>query len=115
MPSLSAVLVEPRRKRVAFQRTAIGSLGLEARARVVEARFEGTAPDGAPFDLAISRATFAPDDWLRRARSLSPVVAVLGVDALPDPDAHRARVLADVVYRLPFADRPRRLGVYRYL
>ncbi|MFW6023864.1 MAG: 16S rRNA (guanine(527)-N(7))-methyltransferase RsmG, partial [Myxococcota bacterium] len=59
-PDVDVTLVEPRRRRVAFLRTAVGSLGLERRARVVEARVGGDAPRvlGMPFELALSRATF---------------------------------------------------------
>ena len=43
-PDLRALLVEPRRKRVAFLRTAVGSLGLAQRVQVVEAKLGLDAP-----------------------------------------------------------------------
>ena len=73
-PSLSLTLVEPRRKRVAFMRTAVGSLGLSSRVRVIEGR-SGDITD--TFDGAFSRATFEPREWLERGRTLAPRVGVL--------------------------------------
>lgn len=110
-PDSRAVLIEPRRKRVAFLRTAIGSLGLVGRAEVREERLEDARPAGAPFDVAISRATFEPSEWLTRARGLAARVVVLATAALPAPgpgqileEEHR--------YALPSTDSARILGIY---
>lgn len=64
-PDLKMTLVEPRTKRVAFLRTAIRELGLNA---VVHA---GKVEDwsGSP-DVAVSRATFAPEVWVSMALGL---------------------------------------------
>ncbi len=59
--TLDLTLVEPRDKRVAFLRTVIGDLQLP-QVRVKRARSE--AVDGGEFDVAISRATLPPDEWL---------------------------------------------------
>ena len=108
-PDLSATLVEPRRKRVAFMRTAVGALDLVDRVRVEERRLEGPPLPGAPFDVALSRATFEPAEWLARGRDLAPRVLVLtGAEPLPDPDALQRR--RD--YALPTAGTPRAIGVY---
>ena len=55
-------LVEPRAKRVAFLNTATRVCGC-SNAVVFRSRLEGC--DLARFSVAISRATFSPDEWLR--------------------------------------------------
>jgi 16S rRNA (guanine527-N7)-methyltransferase len=61
-PGLALTLVEPRQKRVAFLRSAVGSF-VEARpVRIVDARSE--AVPSWTHDVALSRATFAPGEWL---------------------------------------------------
>ena len=107
-PDLSATLLEPRRRRVAFLRTAVGSLDLVGRCRVIEGRLEEDPIEGAPFDLALSRATFAPVEWLRRARALAPrAIAMVAGDPLP-----AGARLAERHYRTPYSDAPRALALY---
>jgi 16S rRNA (guanine527-N7)-methyltransferase len=114
LPAWSAVLVEPRRKRVAFLRTAIGALDLGARARVVEAHVSLTAPDvpGAPFDVALSRATFAPAEWLPIGAALARRTLVL--IAREEPPAASAGLVAGTVHRyaLPSSGAPRSIATY---
>jgi 16S rRNA (guanine527-N7)-methyltransferase len=64
-PTTTLVLAEPTGKKVAFLRTAIRELGLGGRARV-EARRVSAAPEASSpaFDVAISRATLPPGEWL---------------------------------------------------
>ncbi|HKU42013.1 MAG TPA: RsmG family class I SAM-dependent methyltransferase [Polyangiales bacterium] len=102
-------LVESLRKRVAFLRTAVGALGLVGRVVVVERKLDVAAPDvaGAPFDVAMSRATFAPELWLRVGMKLAPSVVVM----LAGQDAPEGRVEKSVEYALPNGA-PRRLVVY---
>jgi 16S rRNA (guanine527-N7)-methyltransferase len=89
LPNAHLTLVEPKQKRVAFLRTAIGRLGLHvevkrARSEELEAR---------SFDVAISRATLPPEAWLKEgtrgarsaawmllARAEPPLGAALSVD-----------------------------------
>jgi 16S rRNA (guanine527-N7)-methyltransferase len=60
-PDLSATLIEPLRKRVAFLRTVQGTLGLVDRTRVLEQKLDPNAPALAdahesaklPFDVAL--------------------------------------------------------------
>jgi 16S rRNA (guanine527-N7)-methyltransferase len=59
-PESELTLVEPRAKRVAFLRTAIGQLGI--RSRLVAGRSE--VLDANACDVAVSRATFPPEEWL---------------------------------------------------
>lgn len=60
-PSRRLTLIEPRAKRVAFLRSAIGQLRLSR--VVVERRRSDSLPDKS-YDVAVSRATFAPSEWL---------------------------------------------------
>jgi 16S rRNA (guanine527-N7)-methyltransferase len=118
-PDLHAILVEPRRKRVAFLRSALGSLGLSARAQVSESKVE---PDpqpsaaelpGAPFDVALSRATFAPAQWLPVALRLAPRGLVLLAGQAPPRSAAGAQLVATHAYALPWSRAPRAIAVYQ--
>ncbi|MCC6215921.1 MAG: class I SAM-dependent methyltransferase [Polyangiaceae bacterium] len=73
-PALRVTLVEPRAKRAAFLRTVIGRLGLD-RVSLVPARSEVVSPRS--FDVAVSRATLPPPEWLREGARLAPAVWVL--------------------------------------
>ena len=114
-PDLRAILVEPLQKRVAFMRTAVGSLpGLLGRVDVVGGKINADDPTvaGAPFDVAMSRATFAPDVWVRAGARLAPRVIVLTsrdeIHTLP------AELQAEhvVEYTLPRTSARRVLTVY---
>jgi 16S rRNA (guanine527-N7)-methyltransferase len=60
-PDARITVVEPRAKRVAFLRTAVRELPLTS-AEVVRERAAGLHPGA--FDVAASRATFPPAEWL---------------------------------------------------
>jgi 16S rRNA (guanine527-N7)-methyltransferase len=66
-PDLKVTLAEPLGKRAAFLRTVIGLLG---RTDVTLLPKRGDALDKGAFDVAISRATLAPDEWLALGRTL---------------------------------------------
>jgi 16S rRNA (guanine527-N7)-methyltransferase len=107
-PDLRAVGFEPLHKRAAFLRTAAARLGLLERLRIEEARIDehaeaaaAAALPGAPFDLALSRATFAPEAWLPLGLALAPIVVVLTRDGLAGTAQHERR------YALPFSHTPR--------
>lgn len=80
-PDVHMTLLEPRRRRVMFMRMAIGQLGLSTRVVVEEGRLEPGQVRS--FDHAVSRATFAPSEWLERGLDISNHVWVLLGDALP--------------------------------
>ncbi len=61
-------LVEPRAKRVAFLRTVVGTLGL-GHVKIVRARSEEL--EDKAYDVAISRATLPPAEWLREGKRLA--------------------------------------------
>lgn len=113
-PDLRATCVEPRQKRAAFLRNAAERLGLHARVDVVERRLEPDAPvlEGAPFDVALSRATLAPAAWLRMGAALATRVIVMTArEPAPVPVAGM-RVVAQADYALPSEHAPRRITVY---
>ncbi|HVY39601.1 MAG TPA: 16S rRNA (guanine(527)-N(7))-methyltransferase RsmG [Polyangia bacterium] len=66
-PDLQLTLVEPLAKKVAFLRTAVRELRLTT-VSVQCARAEALVP--ATFDVAMSRATFPPAEWLVLGRRL---------------------------------------------
>jgi 16S rRNA (guanine527-N7)-methyltransferase len=67
-PDCAVTLVEPRAKRTAFLRTVTRELGTPT--TVVEGRLEALDPDQHRHDVASSRATFAPEEWLALAPRL---------------------------------------------
>lgn len=93
-PDLRVTMLEPLQKRVAFLRTAIGTLGLAPRVTAIAGRVALAAPV-APVaaDVASARATFAPNDWLAAGLALAPRAIVLTTpDEVPagaSPEARR--------------------------
>jgi 16S rRNA (guanine527-N7)-methyltransferase len=70
-PDCRMILVEPRAKRAAFLRATLRSVGRPEAFQVVRGR-DKDLPSGS-YDVAESRATFAPADWLdAAARLLAP-------------------------------------------
>ena len=74
-PGLVIRLCEPIAKKAAFLRTAIRELKVSDRVALETRRGEEIADElaasGSPgFDVAVSRATFAPEDWLVLGRRL---------------------------------------------
>lgn len=112
---LTAVLVEPKQKRVAFLNTAIGTLEIMARVQVERLHLDIESPrvKGQPFDVAISRATFAPEVWLPVGLALAQRTLVLTASAqLPTGPAGSQRVQS-YNYNLPGSNAPRRITIYR--
>lgn len=112
-PETRATLVEPLRKRVTFLRLAAGTLGLGGRVRVLEQSLDRHAPaiDGAPFSLALSRATFAPEEWLPLGMALAETTLVLGT-ARPAIEPGAARLIRERQYALASAKQSRWIGCY---
>lgn len=110
-PDLRVDLLEPRRRRVAFMRTAVGDLQLGGRLRVREGRLDDP-PDIGGFDVAFSRATFPPPEWLRRGTALAPRVVVML--AKGDAPTHEGwEVVQEVAYTVPATQAARRLVAYQ--
>ncbi len=84
-PEATFELYEPTAKKVAFLRTAVRELALRLHVTVNQTRLEDPLPPTilARFDVATSRATFAPGRWLELGRRLIRVggrVLVFGTD-----------------------------------
>jgi 16S rRNA (guanine527-N7)-methyltransferase len=111
---LSFTLVEPLRKRVAFLRTALGTLQLVSRVSVIEQKLDPDAPavTGAPFDVAMSRATLAPESWLAAGSKLAPQTLVLLAREAP-PEAAGVELDRVVSYTLPSNGAERKIAIYR--
>jgi 16S rRNA (guanine527-N7)-methyltransferase len=89
-PALTVELCEPIAKKGAFLRTAIRELGLGERVHLDSRRGEAIAEaEPGVFDVATSRATFAPTVWLALGRRLvrpgGRVFGLVAADAAP-PD-----------------------------
>lgn len=112
--SLSGTLVEPRRIRTAFLRTASGALDLASRATMLEQRVDPREPTvaGAPFSVALSRATFSPDEWLRIGAQLAEEVWVLTAGAEPEATGE-LRLARRLDYEVPTSGAPRAILAYR--
>nr|MDQ3036006.1 class I SAM-dependent methyltransferase [Myxococcota bacterium] len=106
-------MLEPLRKRIAFLRTAIGTLDIADRVRAIEGRLDRRAVAAAAGDYAVSsaRATFAPGEWLPMGLELAPACLVFTVDEPPVAPAG-TRLAHRVDYALPWSGAPRVLARY---
>jgi 16S rRNA (guanine527-N7)-methyltransferase len=110
-PDLELTLVEPLAKRTSFLRTVVGTIGrsdvtiLRERGEAIAARM----PNG--FDVAISRATLPPRDWIPLALKLAPVAWALIAREEP-PEVPGARIDADLAYTWPATNAQRRAVRY---
>jgi 16S rRNA (guanine527-N7)-methyltransferase len=110
---LRVTLVEPLGKRVSFLRTVLGAVG---RADVVVERGRGEGLAGRrSWDVATSRATLPPAQWLDLGTTLvapgGNVWVMLAGGALPANP--RAEIDADVTYTWPLTRADRRAASYR--
>lgn len=111
-PDLDVTLVEPLQKRVALLRTVTGELvqtGSPSRLRVVRGRGEDVTRRGQAFDVAVSRATLPPPEWLRLGAELAPQGDVWVLLAREEPPALAGwTAVDDVRYRWPLTGAERR-------
>jgi 16S rRNA (guanine527-N7)-methyltransferase len=99
-PDVRVTMVEPIGKRVAFLRTAIGTLGLAPRVTALDGRIDPARPALAgDFTITSARATFAPDEWLAIGSQLAPSVLVFTTGE--EPIDARMTLAARHDYRLP--------------
>jgi 16S rRNA (guanine527-N7)-methyltransferase len=105
-PDVQVSLVEPRTKRVAFLRTAIGQLCAPRVVPVLRQRSE-QLPKWA-YDSVVSRAVLAPQPWLEHGATLArqKVWVLLAQSEAPQLQGFRASV--DVRYQWPLTDVARR-------
>lgn len=110
-PDLKVTLVEPLKKRVAFLRTVIGSLDRRDVELVGERVESVVAARGVSWDVAISRATLAPAEWIPVGLSLAPSVWVLLAKDEP-PVTAAARAVEEHPYAWPLTKASRRAVRY---
>lgn len=103
-PRLDLTLVEPKAKRVAFLRTLTGELELD---RVSVRRARARDLEAGAFDVACSRATLEPAEWLRAGARLAPSVWVLLARG-PAPTLAGYRAVESHDYEWPLTRVPRR-------
>ncbi|HTM46121.1 MAG TPA: RsmG family class I SAM-dependent methyltransferase [Polyangiaceae bacterium] len=106
---LAVTLVEPMQKRVAFLRALTGSLH-SARLQVVRARSDGLPSQGC--DVALSRATFEPSEWLREGSRLATREVWLLLARSEAPQWPGWALELDVPYQWPLGGAPRRALKY---
>jgi 16S rRNA (guanine527-N7)-methyltransferase len=97
-PDCRVTLVEPRAKRVAFLNMAVRDTACDNVA-VMRARLEEIGSER--FDVAVSRATFPPEEWLELARSIvlpsGRVVLLTSVAVVPRVSS--VQLVGSVEYR----------------
>ncbi|HEX4338659.1 MAG TPA: RsmG family class I SAM-dependent methyltransferase [Polyangiaceae bacterium] len=109
LPEARMTLVEPRDRRVAFLRSAIGKFGL-TNTTVVRGRSDRMPQGGA--DVAVARATLPPAEWLREgARIAKSAVWVLLAREEP-PSLAGFTSADDLRYEWPLTQVPRRAVRY---
>jgi 16S rRNA (guanine527-N7)-methyltransferase len=111
-PTLKVTLVEPLAKRVAFLRTVVGTLRA-TNVDVIRGKGEELLDRAARYDVAVSRATLPPKEWL----ALGTKLATSRVDVLlareePPEALGDFRVSADVSYVWPLTNAGRRAVTY---
>jgi 16S rRNA (guanine527-N7)-methyltransferase len=109
-PDLALTLVEPKQKRVVFLRSVLHELG---RADIVVERARADALESKHFDVAVSRATLPPPEWVRAgARIARRRVWVLLAQAEPPVPPPGFRVDVDQRYAWPLGGAQRRAVGY---
>lgn len=104
-PNYRGTLVEPRSKRVAFLRSAVGELGL-GNVDVVRSRSDVLPAQS--FDRAVARATLPPPEWLVEGARLAKE-AVWVLVAREQPPSHPGwSIDLDVSYCWPLTGVQRR-------
>jgi len=98
-------LVEPRSKRVAFLRTAAGALG---RPDIAVRRARSDEFPDASCEVAISRATLPPPEWLKEGARLATRSVWLLLAKAAVPDLGGRELLADISYSWPLTGVQRR-------
>jgi len=90
VPGLAVTVVESIHKKAAFLEAVRRELALE-QVEVVAGRMEEVVAAGRRFSAAVSRATFAPEEWLARGEALvapgGRLIAMVVDGATQTPDA----------------------------
>lgn len=119
-PDLDITLAEPLGKRASFLRTVVGTLGRadvkilreRADALVKSAGRRGETPR--PHDVAISRATLPPAEWVPIGLALADTAWVLlAKEEPPSLPEEEAEVVANISYTWPLTAAQRRAVAFR--
>jgi 16S rRNA (guanine527-N7)-methyltransferase len=109
-PTLTLTLVDSRAKRTAFLRTLAVSLSgpkLEIR------RERSERLPAAGWDVAISRATLPPPEWLREGARLSTREVWVLLAREPPPVLEGRELALDLAFEWPLTGRSRRAAAFR--
>ena len=98
-------LVEPREKRVAFLRTTVGSL---TRPDIAVSRTRSDVFPAACCEVAVSRATLPPQEWVTEGARLATCSLWLLLAKAGLPELGERKVLADIRYQWPLTGAERR-------
>jgi 16S rRNA (guanine527-N7)-methyltransferase len=98
-------LVEPREKRVAFLRSAVGTLG-RSDIRIERCRSDRLAARSV--DVAVSRATLPPPEWLAEGQRLAICRVWVLLAKAELPELAGQDIVADVRYQWPLTGVTRR-------
>ncbi|HEY2405243.1 MAG TPA: RsmG family class I SAM-dependent methyltransferase [Polyangiaceae bacterium] len=98
-------LVEPREKRVAFLRTAVGTLD-RSDIRIERCRSQSLASKST--DFAMSRATLPPAEWLREGGRLARRGVWVLLAKAELPPGNDRQIIADLRYQWPLTGVARR-------
>ena len=109
MPGATVTLVEPRERRVAFLRTAIGKFGPSG-TRVERARSDLLPEKG--WDTAVSRATLPPSEWLPEGARLARGAVWVLLSREEPPQLDGLRPDRDLRYEWPLTRVSRRAVRY---
>ncbi len=115
-PDLAVTLVEPLQKRCAFLRQAVARAGC-TRTALVHGRIEAATRALGEATFLVSRATFAPADWLGRAAKHASNGALIAVLLAREavPEAEGVVLRATHRYRLGTSGRERTIAVFERL
>ena len=105
LPEAHFTLVEPKQKRVAFLRTALGTLA-RSDVRVERARVEALTPGA--FDIAISRATLSPETWLEEGARIAASAVWVLLSRREPPTVAGFQLDLDIAYVWPLTNAERR-------
>ena len=108
-PRAQVTLLEPMQKRVSFLRTVVGTLRVPV--QIVRGRCEQRAAQST--EVALSRATLPPGDWLREGARLATHEVWVLLAREPAPSLPTWKMHADFSCVWPLTGRARRFVAFR--
>lgn len=112
-PDLDMTLVEPLGKRASFMRTVVGTVG-RADVKILRERADAVAKRGRAFDVATSRATLPPSEWIPMGLALAETAWVLlAKEDPPELKSDGIAIVHDLSYEWPLTSAQRRAVAFR--